>query len=317
MRRLEVQPFADEHLDAAAALLAERHARQRATEPLLPEIADFRAHVEESLGADGASGWVALQDGDVVGYVIGAPRSNEIWGPNIWVELAGHAVRDAETIRDLYAVAAASWVEGGATRHYVLAPATDVELVDSWFRLSFGAQHALGIQEVADQRDVSGEDITVRRAGPEDAEAAVRLDLVLPEHQRGSPVFGVTQNPNEEESTAEYREALAEEGEAILLAERDGRPIGLLVMAPIERSSMHTGLARPDRACILGFAATLPDVRGSGAGLALTNAGLAWAREQGYETVVTDWRETNLLSSRFWPKRGFRRTFLRLYRSIP
>jgi hypothetical protein len=26
---------------------------------------------------------------------------------------------------------------------------------------------------------------------------------------------------------------------------------------------------------------------------------------------------TNLLSSRFWPARGFRETFLRLYRHIP
>jgi hypothetical protein len=26
---------------------------------------------------------------------------------------------------------------------------------------------------------------------------------------------------------------------------------------------------------------------------------------------------TNLLASRFWPRRGFRTTFLRLYRSIP
>jgi hypothetical protein len=33
--------------------------------------------------------------------------------------------------------------------------------------------------------------------------------------------------------------------------------------------------------------------------------------------MVTDWRETNLLSSRFWPARGFRPFFLRLYRSIP
>jgi hypothetical protein len=33
--------------------------------------------------------------------------------------------------------------------------------------------------------------------------------------------------------------------------------------------------------------------------------------------MVTAWRETNLLSSRFWPARGFRRSFLRLYRSIP
>jgi hypothetical protein len=33
--------------------------------------------------------------------------------------------------------------------------------------------------------------------------------------------------------------------------------------------------------------------------------------------MVTDWRVTNLLSSRFWPARGFRTTFLRLYRHIP
>ena len=88
-------------------------------------------------------------------------------------------------------------------------------------------------------------------------------------------------------------------------------------MVPVERSSMHVGLARPERAAFLGFAATLPEARGSGAGLALTNAGLAWAREHGYPVTVVDWRETNLLASRFWPARGFRRTFLRLYRSIP
>ena len=89
------------------------------------------------------------------------------------------------------------------------------------------------------------------------------------------------------------------------------------MIVPVQRSSMHIGLARPERAAFLTFAATLPEARGSGAGLALTNAGLAWAREQGYPVTVVDWRETNLLASRFWPRRGFRRTFLRLYRSIP
>ena len=33
--------------------------------------------------------------------------------------------------------------------------------------------------------------------------------------------------------------------------------------------------------------------------------------------MVTDWRVTNLLASRFWPQRGFRETFVRLYRHIP
>jgi len=61
----------------------------------------------------------------------------------------------------------------------------------------------------------------------------------------------------------------------------------------------------------------VPEARGRGVGTALTNAGFAWAHEAGYRTMVTDWRVTNLLSSRFWPTRGFRTSFLRLYRSIP
>ena len=72
-----------------------------------------------------------------------------------------------------------------------------------------------------------------------------------------------------------------------------------------------------DHACHLGFAATLPEARGSGIGVALTQAGLAWAAEEGYPAMLTDWRVTNLLSSRFWPRRGFRPQYLRLYRAVP
>jgi ribosomal protein S18 acetylase RimI-like enzyme len=84
-----------------------------------------------------------------------------------------------------------------------------------------------------------------------------------------------------------------------------------------EIAILQTPDGRPERAAFLTFAARLPEARRSGAGLALTNAGLTWTREQGYPVTVVDWRETNLLASRFWPARGFRRTFLRLYRSVP
>jgi GNAT superfamily N-acetyltransferase len=310
MPKLEIQPFADEHLDAATELLAERHRAHREAEPLLPE-ADFAAEVRAAWAADGASGWIASRDGDAVGYMIGSPRG-EAWGEgNVWVELAGHAVREAETVRDLYAAAAEAWVDDGLTRHYAIVPATDRDLVDAWFRLSFGAQHAMGIQEVPAEAN-GGTSYAVRPARPDDAEIAARLDLLLPEFQARSPVFGGGHPPTLKELIEEYRV----EDEGVLLAERDGQVVGLLCVGPVEHSGMHTGLARPEGAAILGLATTLPEVRGTGAGLALTEACFAWAREHRYETIVVDWRETNLRSSRFWPNRGFRRTFLRLYRSI-
>jgi GNAT superfamily N-acetyltransferase len=311
MPKLEIQPLEEAHLGAVATLLAERHAAQRRVEPLLPDIDDFRPYVDQAWAAEGASGWVAFRDGEAIGYLIGSPRSDD-WGEgNVWVELAGHAVREPEAIRDLYAVAAETWVDQGIRHHYALVPATDPELVDAWFRLSFGAQHALGIQEVPTGAN-GASSYAVRPAGREDAEVAARLDLLLPEFQARSPVFGGGNPPSLEELIEEYRDG--EDG--VLLAEREGEAVGLLCVGPVEHSGMHVGVARPERAAILGLATTLPEVRGAGAGLALTEACFTWARDHGYETIVVDWRETNLRSSRFWPNRGFRRTFQRLYRAI-
>jgi GNAT superfamily N-acetyltransferase len=311
MPKLEIQPFADEHLEAAAALLAERHRAHRQAEPLLPDVSDFRPHVEEAWREDDASGWMAVRDGEPVGYLIGAPRA-EVWGEgNVWVGLAGHAADEAEVVRDLYAVAAEVWVERGLRRHYALVPATDAPLVDAWFRLSFGAQHAQGIREVPEAVAANG-GFVVREAVPGDAEIAARLDQLLPEFQSRSPVFATPTPPALEDVVAEY----AEDIDGVLLVERDGQAVGLLTVADVSHSGMHKGLSRPERTAILGLATTLPEVRGSGAGIALTNACFAWARDHGYETIVVDWRETNLRSSRFWPARGFRRTFLRLYRAI-
>ena len=89
------------------------------------------------------------------------------------------------------------------------------------------------------------------------------------------------------------------------------------VVVPLAMSGTHVGVARAPDVGLIGFAITRPDARGSGAGLALTAAAFEWARSRGYPAVVTDWRVTNLLSSRFWAKRGFRTTFLRMYRAIP
>ncbi len=319
MARLEIRPFSDEFVPAAAELLAARHRSQRAAEPLLSaryeEPAAAADLVSELAAADGASGAVALRGERVVGYLVGAPRSEELWGANVWVDHAGHAVEEPEDLRDLYAAAAHVWVdEHGRPRHYPRVPATDAALLDAWYRLGFGQQHAYGIRAVPDT-EWPGD---VRLGTPDDVEAILDLDPLLTDHQQGSPVF---LRGGERQSRAELRaevlEDLANEGVADLVVERDGRIVGLFHVVPVELSSAHAGVARPDGAALLSWAATDPAVRGSGAGLALTQAAFAWARERGHETMVVDWRVTNLLASRFWPRRGFRTTFLRLYRHIP
>ena len=318
MTRLEIRAFSDEFLPHSGELLAARHRAHRTVEPLLParyETAETAAaEVEALTRSEGASGAVALRGTRVVGFLLGVRKSDDRWGANVWVETAGHAVDAAEDLRDLYALAGGRWFEEGRDRHYALVPATDPSLLDAWSRVSFGQQHAYGIRELPNASWPEG----IRLAEERDLDGLVELSPLIVEHQAQSPVFGI-RLPREtpDEIRAEMVDDLAKPELGNLVAEGAGRIVGAFQLAPAELSSVHSGLARPERAALLSWAATVPEVRGSGTGRALTESSFAWAREQGYETIVTDWRVTNLLASRFWPARGFRASFLRLYRHIP
>jgi len=319
VKRLEIRAFAEHHLDAAASLLATRHREHRAAEPLLSESFEHpdatRAEVASLWAQKHASGAVALREGRVVGYLLGTRKDDRTRGANVWVAAAGYAVHEPELIRDLYAFSSQRWVDEGRTRHYALVPQLD-EHVAAWFRLSFGAQQAHGIKAVDQRPWPPG----TRHAERSDLEALIELAPVVSDHQALAPVFSGI-NQDDRQTDDELRTLIAAEiandelGD--LVFENGGRVVASFELAPVQMARMHRGLAQPDNAACITGAASLPDVRGSGAGLALTDAAHAWAREHGYATIVTDWRETNLLASRFWPARGFRRSFLRLYRSIP
>jgi GNAT superfamily N-acetyltransferase len=303
---MKIVPFADEHLDAAAELLAARHARHRGGFPELPAEIDYRAEISTLL-ANGATG--AFTDG---AYVLGRPDTPERWGPNIWVEAAGHAARDSELLRDVWSSAAAGWFEQDVRAHYVLVPATDASLLAAWFRLGFGAQQAHGVIQIPEREWPEA----VREATKDDLEALVEIGPFLSRHQRQSPVFSSVPEQTADQVRADVLDDFATEGVANLVYEADGRIVGDFFVCPLDLSNAHSGLARPPGAAFIGFAITHPDARGAGVGVALTDASFTWARGHGYETMVTDWRATNLLASRFWPRRGFRTSFLRLHRWI-
>ena len=158
--------------------------------------------------------------------------------------------------------------------------------------------------------------LTLRLAERRDIPAMGRIDVSLPEHQARSPVFSMQTPPTVEASVADIEADFDDPAFTTFVVEHDGAVVGFAVGCGIEQSSEHRGIVRPDRAGFLGFAAVLPEARGLGAGRVLGEAVLAWSRDAGYPTVVTDWRETNLLSSRAWPRLGFRPTFRRLFRAI-
>lgn len=319
--RLAIRPFVPADLGAAAALLADRHRRHRLGEPALdpafesPDVA--AAEISAALGRDGSSGWVAVRDRDVVGYMVGFAKE-ATWGPNIWIESAGHAAVEPEVVRELYAVAADAWVGAGLTNHHVVVPATDTALVDAWFRLDFGQQHLHAVREPPGREFavIPRSELVIRLAEREDIPALAELELVLPRHSKGSPVFSTLELPTLEDARSELESDWGDPKWTIFVAEHDGRVIGSSVGCALEISSGHSPLMRPAKAGFLGFAAVLPEARGLGAGRALGEAVLAWTRDAGYDWATTDWRSTNLEAARTWPTLGFRPTFRRLHRLI-
>lgn len=259
---------------------------------------------------EGTSGAAAVEGGRLVGYLFGSLGENEWWPRHVWVGLAGHAAEAPEVVRDLYAAAARRWVEEGARLHVALAPAVP-ELAEPWFRLAFAHMQAHGIRESGAEPRLLEPGLTVRQGTIDDLQATPALVTAIWLHHTEAPTFTGLTVPSVEVFLADWERTLAAAGTAYFVAELDGGVVGHLLLEPEEPD-----LARPPGSIYLAVAAILPEARGRGAGVALTEHALRWAAEHGYSAVHTDWRVANLESSRFWPRRGFRETFYRVARRV-
>ena len=320
--RLRVRPFESSDIGGAADLLADRHRRHRLAEPSLDPAYETAAgaqrEIDALLGIDGAAGWAAERDGALVGYVIGIAKQDATWGRNVWIEPAGHAAIDGSIVRALYAVAAEAWAVESRFNQHVLVPASDEELVSAWFSLDFGQQHLHAVREVppAGFGVQPRSELIVRRMTRDDLPAVTELELVLPRHMVGAPVFSRLPIQSIDEVRAELEADWDDPKYTIFVAEHEGRVVGDAIALDLKESPGNSSLIRPASAGFLGYAAVFPDARGLGVGRALGEAVLAWSRDAGYASVATDWRSANLEADRAWRGLGFRPTFRRLHRSI-
>jgi GNAT superfamily N-acetyltransferase len=298
MPSLEIHPLSDLR-DEAASLLAERYARQRAAEPFLPEAGDLVAELPAH------DGLVATRGGKAVAYLAG-----EVKEGIATVGFAGSAATEPEALRDLFAAQAPRWE---VNRFAIAVPVSDPELVEAWFRLAFGLQFVWSVRP-ADPTEPVDSGVVIRPSVPDDLDHWARFDELLWQTQEATPSFSGRTIPSRAEFRDEWSD-LWDDPESFrpFVAERDGEIVGeaLLYRRPFG------GLRVPADNIDLAHAATLPEVRGSGVGVALTAHVINLAHEEGYASITTDWRVVSLLASRFWPKRGFRPQYLRLYRAVP
>jgi len=321
---IDILPFQDDMILDAAALLAQRHQRDRAVLPELPpRFSDpdtARAAVETTWRRARASGVAAVQGGRLLGYLIGDTVIEPTWGRSGWVRPAGCALapdQDAELVRDLYAALGARWVDYGCFAHFTVIPIADPALVHAWFALSFGVEQVHGLLDLEsldrDAPDIPA-GIAIRRAGPADRATLADLSDIIWRHQTQAPVWGIHLPKSEAETREGWAELVDDPTVVVWLAFVGDQAVGSQGYWPIEAAA--DALLIPEGCARMSVAGTRESARGRGIATALTRHGLAQARASGYRYCETDWRSTNLLAARFWPRQGFRPLAYRLVRRI-
>jgi len=148
-------------------------------------------------------------------------------------------------------------------------------------------------------------DLRIRRAGPADIDAVVRLGLAVIRYD--AHFSGTIERPGT--ADALRREAagtLAQPDAWAWLAERDGTPIGMLYAERPEAAGWIAPMVRPAPAAYLMLMVVLPGERGRGVGAALVARFHREVDDAGVAVTLLHYEQVNPLSAPFWSQQGYR-----------
>jgi GNAT superfamily N-acetyltransferase len=147
--------------------------------------------------------------------------------------------------------------------------------------------------------------LRIRRAGPADIDAVVRLGL---EVIRYDAHFGsVVERPGTADALRDEAAGLLAMPEPwIWLADRDDTPIGLLYAERPESAGWIAPMVRPAPVAYLTLMFVLPGERGTGVSAALAARFHEEVEAAGVAVTLLHYEQVNPLSAPFWSRQGYR-----------
>ena len=318
--KITITPFdVNKHTEKALTLLADRHRRDRAREPLLPATNEdaeaCRPHFTPLFEQAGWYGVVAESGSEMAGYAIMTPQhfpathllANFFPPRGASLAYAAHATKAGlayDVYREMYAALAEHFVAVGIFDHAVNVPAGDAEAREAWESLGFGRTMTCAIRDVAPPARAAASGVELHQASAEDAEVIFDLNEELTLHHARSPIFNPYLHESDQASHDFQRNLLNDpEANAHWVGYLDGRPVGMnTLMPPLFLSQMTV----PEKTIYLFQGVVTQDVRAGGVGTAILSRAVTWAREQGYEHIALHFASANVSGAKFWQSSGFR-----------
>lgn len=318
----EFIPFSQEHISAVAELLSARHIEDCKHQPFLPD--DFgkidcaETAIRTVLDKDNTGGFVAIEKGEMVGYMLGTLNEKDYLGDKSqgWVYLPGYASQDIALYSELYARIAEKWVKQGCYDHFVHVTASNHSGQDIWFSMGFGREQAHGLLQLdkANIRDVDTLGLTIRESTTKDEIYFRQMSQWISRYQVWTPTFAPVTSEYLNNQTDSFATLTNDDEATSFLAFKNNELVGYQVYYDVEEDKgdmMHLRGATE-----LVVSATKPDLKGQGIGRVLTQHAFAEMQSRAYKICVTDWRTANRASSHFWINMGFVPTHYRLARRL-
>ncbi len=285
-------------LDAACALVLQEYDEQRRLMPYLPNAADYRLEIGQSMERlfRLGTGLLALQSHRVVGFLAGYPVDG-LFGDcrGVYSPLYGHSTvpENRRQIYDiLYEKAAELWVQSRLFSHALTLFAYDTAATADWFWRGFGMRCVDAVRPSASlvqaQPNLAMRKMT-KATVPEIADLHSQHNL----YYRGAPIF----MPNIwEDPVTDLQEWLDGSNHHLWAAYQGGHPVGYIRIEPDGESfiSLHPSVMNITAAFVL------PRLRGSGVGTLLWSTAAEWSQQEGYRLLGVDYEAINPAARRFW-----------------
>ncbi|ASU83513.1 N-acetyltransferase [Nocardiopsis gilva YIM 90087] len=148
-------------------------------------------------------------------------------------------------------------------------------------------------------------DVTIRLAGSGDVAQVV--GLLMEEHRYEEAFGGVfIQAETAEQTRRVVARALSRSPSWIWLAERGGRPVGLVWASPPERAHWAAPLVSASPTAHIGYGVVAEEERGQGIGTALVSQVHQALDSYGIAVTLLNYAMMNPLSGPFWNRMGYR-----------
>lgn len=303
---MTVRPLEIADLEVVAVRVADRLAGDARRNALVNPFFSVDAFVAALANASDQT-WIDEDHGLIVGHLFGAILDSAEHGRGAWIGPDGVSFDSDDILSALYDDACATWMQRGATDHFAWVFDTD-DGTRAWLALGFVPVHRRGVMAL---RDAASAPVptgyTIRRGGVNDLQLAVALDHLIDEAQ----ATGSAPPLNDAEVVKEWQELLEDDEVHHYVVEFEGHGVAQCVTYPLDprRGSF-------DHTIHLSAVAVRRDHEHRGVARAIVAAALQDARRAGFLYAEANWAVTNSRAEHFWTRYGFRRTYVRLRRTV-